>query len=56
MMQDQLDRIDEMRRRMDDLWEKMSVEDFKRVHAKFVGAVISIETGFKKWFPEAWEK
>lgn len=55
-MNDILRNIDLMRVKMDQLWDQMTAEDFARVHAKFVGAVISIETGFKKRFPEEWVK
>ena len=44
--------IDEMRRKLDTTLDLFTVEDFRRVHAKFVGAVISVEVGFKKRFPE----
>ena len=46
--------IEMMRARMEALWESMTVEDFKRVHAKFFGCIISIEQGFKKRFPAEW--
>lgn len=32
----------------------MSVADFRRIHGKFIGAVISVETGFKARFPDEW--
>lgn len=48
--------IDIMRKKMDELWEKMSADDFARVHSKFFGAILSVEQGFKKKFPKEWKK
>ena len=49
------DYIKEMKEKLDVVWETASVEDLKRIHSKFVGAVISVEVAFKKKFPEEWE-
>ena len=43
-----------MRAKLDSLWNEMSVADFRRIHGKFIGAVISVETGFKARFPDEW--
>jgi hypothetical protein len=48
--------VDEMRRKFEDLWDKLSAADFKRLHQKFVDCLLSLETGFKKKFPEEFEK
>lgn len=47
--------INEFRQKLDNVFNKFTVEDFKRVHAKFVGGVISIEVNFKKRFPEEYK-
>jgi hypothetical protein len=46
--------IDEARQKLDALWQTMTVEDFRRVHAKFFGCILSVETGFKRRFPAEW--
>lgn len=43
-----------MREKMDQLWSQLSVEDFKRLHAKFFGAIISLEVGFERKYPKEW--
>ena len=48
--------IEEMRAKLETLWSKMTVEDYKRLHAKFFGCLLSVEQGFKKHFPKEWEK
>ena len=49
-----LKHIEAMRARLTETLDQFKVEDFKRVHAKFVGAVIALEVGFKTRFPAAW--
>lgn len=46
--------IEEARAALEGLWEAMTAADFRRIHAKFVGCVISVETGFKRRFPDEW--
>lgn len=48
--------IDDFRRKMDTILDKFTVADFRRVHAKFFGAILSLEIGFKNRFPEEWDK
>jgi len=36
------------------LWETMTVADFKRLHQKLVDGLITLETGFKRRFPDEW--
>lgn len=56
MEQDTADLIDTMRKKLDDLFSTFTVEDFKRIHAKFFGGLLSVETHFKRRFPEEWAK
>jgi len=51
-----LDNVTEMRAKLNEVWDKMSAEDFARIHSKFVGCVISVEEGFKKRFPNEWKR
>lgn len=44
--------IDEFRKKLDSILDSFTVEDFRRIHAKFFGALVSVEIGFKKRFPE----
>ena len=48
--------IEEMRAKLESLWEKMSLEDYKRLHAKFFGCILSVEQGFQKHYPKEWEE
>jgi hypothetical protein len=50
------DNIELMRRKLEDVWVNMSPEDFERIHAKFFGALLSTEEGFKKLYPTEWKK
>lgn len=42
------------RQTLEDLWETMTVADFKRLHQKLVDGLITLETGFKRRFPAEW--
>jgi hypothetical protein len=44
--------IDEFRKRLDSILDNFTVADFRRVHAKFFGAILSVEIGFERRFPE----
>jgi hypothetical protein len=46
--------IDEVRDALETVWETMAVEDFRRLHGRFVGVVLSVEAGFRQRFPEEW--
>jgi hypothetical protein len=52
---DTLRYIEEIRAAFDTLWDRFTIEDFRRVHAKFFGAIVSVEIGFQRRFPEAWQ-
>lgn len=48
--------IDEFRKKLTEVFDKFKAEDFERVHAKFFGGLVALESGYKKYFPEQAEK
>jgi hypothetical protein len=48
---DTLRHIEEARAKLDALWETMSIEDFRRYHAKLFGILVTIEQAFERRFP-----
>ena len=56
MTDETLKNIEMMRQKLEEVWENMTPNDFARVHAKFFGAILSVEQGFKKHFPKEWER
>lgn len=48
--------VDEFRKRIETITGTFSLDDFKRVHAKFFGGIIALEALAMKQYPEEWEK
>ena len=51
--------IEEARAKLDALWETMSIEDFRRHHAKIFSILVTIEQAFERRFPTeyaAWQR
>lgn len=48
--------IEDARRKLDTIVDSLTVADFTRLHAKFTGCVVALEVGFKRRFPEEYEK